>query len=271
MSPRSLRVLAVTVTELAGVMSRNRAAVTTASPMTVRFPPTRTKPVAMAMRTCNGSPDCDRTSPILSTTSRPACTARSASFSWPFGYPNDARVSSPTKLITAPPQCVMTEVQISWKRRMVPPKSSGSTLTASAVESTSSHASTVNCRLCGSECGAALPWLGVPAGMASPPPDWLSGSGSRAGDASPLAALCGRTSNLYLTPQAGDEHIDAAVIGFRATPRDGVTELVARQHPARTVHEGGQQRGLGAGQPHFPAAAIDEGMAGQVELAVLDF
>src|SRR5215510_2894157 len=33
MSPRSLRVLAVTVTELAGVMFRNRAAMTTASPM----------------------------------------------------------------------------------------------------------------------------------------------------------------------------------------------------------------------------------------------
>src|SRR5262245_20082318 len=26
---------------------------------------------------------------------------------------------------------------------------------------------------------------------------------------------------LYLAPQAGDEHIDAAVIGFRATPRNG--------------------------------------------------
>src|SRR5262249_53676363 len=67
---------------------------------------------------------------------------------------------------------------------------------------------------------------------------------------------------LYLTPQAGDEHIDAAVIGFRATPRNGITELVTRQPPARAVYEGGQQRGLGAGQPHFPAAAIDKGMAG---------
>src|SRR5215471_9670725 len=76
---------------------------------------------------------------------------------------------------------------------------------------------------------------------------------------------------LYLAPQAGDEHIDAAVIGFRATPRNGVTELVTRQDPARTVYEGGQQRGLGAGQPHFPAAAMDKDMAGQVELAVLDF
>jgi hypothetical protein len=71
--------------------------------------------------------------------------------------------------------------------------------------------------------------------------------------------------------RAGDEHIDAAIVGFRATPGDGITELVARQHPARTVYECGQQRGLGAGQPHFPAVAIDEGMAGQVELAVLDF
>src|SRR5262249_60081374 len=71
--------------------------------------------------------------------------------------------------------------------------------------------------------------------------------------------------------QAGDEHTDVAVIGFRATPRNGVTELVTRQDPARTVYEGGQQRGLGAGQPHFPAAAMDKDMAGQVELAVLDF
>src|SRR5262245_3096006 len=76
---------------------------------------------------------------------------------------------------------------------------------------------------------------------------------------------------LYLAPQAGDEHIDAAVIGFFATPGNGVTELVTRQDPARTVYECGQQRGLGAGQPHFPAAAIDKGMASQVELAVLDF
>src|SRR5262249_50863008 len=71
--------------------------------------------------------------------------------------------------------------------------------------------------------------------------------------------------------QAGDEHIDAAVIGFRAPPGNGVTELVTRQDPAGTVYEGGQQRRLGAGQPHFPATAIDKRMAGQIELAVLDF
>src|SRR5262249_5400827 len=122
----------------------------------------------MAMRTRNESPDCDRTWPTRSTRSRPACTARSASFSWPLGYPNDARASSPTKLITAPPQCVMTEVQICWKCRMMSPKSSGSKLTASAVEPTSPHDSTVNCRLSGSERGAALPWPGVLAGIASP-------------------------------------------------------------------------------------------------------
>src|SRR5215472_6743573 len=75
---------------------------------------------------------------------------------------------------------------------------------------------------------------------------------------------------LDLAPQAGDEHIDAAVIGFCATSRNGVTELVARQYPARTVYECGQQRSLGAGEPHFPAAAMDKGMAGQVELAVRD-
>jgi len=67
---------------------------------------------------------------------------------------------------------------------------------------------------------------------------------------------------LYLATQAGDEHIDAAVIGFRFTPGNGVTELVTRQYPARAVYEGGQQRGLGAGQPHFPGVAIDKGMAG---------
>src|SRR6516162_8673727 len=76
---------------------------------------------------------------------------------------------------------------------------------------------------------------------------------------------------LDLAPQTGDEHIDAAVIGFRATPGNGVTELVTRQYPARIVYECGQQRGLGAGQPHFPAAAIDKGVAGQVKLAVPDF
>src|SRR6516162_1969341 len=76
---------------------------------------------------------------------------------------------------------------------------------------------------------------------------------------------------LYLATQAGDEHVDAAVIGFRVTPGNGVTELVTRQYPARTAYEGGQQRGLGAGKLHLPAAAIDKGMAGQIELAVLDF
>src|SRR5258706_15286626 len=40
---------------------------------------------------------------------------------------------------------------------------------------------------------------------------------------------------LYLAPQASDEHIDAAIIGFRATPGNGVTELLTRQCPARTV------------------------------------
>jgi hypothetical protein len=31
---------------------------------------------------------------------------------------------------------------------------------------------------------------------------------------------------LYLTPQAGDEHIDATIIGFRATPGNGLMELI---------------------------------------------
>src|SRR5215510_1292286 len=121
--------------------------------------------------------------------------------------------------------------------------------------------------------------------MASPRLDRLNCSGSMA---SPFAALRpyiefipdawhGEDESwrlrvrLYLTPQAGDEHVDAAVIGFRTTPGNGVTELVTRQDPARTVYEGGQQRSLGAGQPHFPATAVDKGIAGQVELAVLDF
>src|SRR5262245_42014570 len=71
-------------------------------------------------------------------------------------------------------------------------------------------------------------------------------------------------------PQAGDGHIDAAYLGFRAARGNGVTELGTRQDPSRTVYEGGQQRGLGAGQPHFPSAAMDNRMAGQVELAVPD-
>src|SRR5262245_32124452 len=92
-------------------------------------------------------------------------------------------------------------------------------------------------------------------------PCWLL----RACERDELATLHG------LSPKAKHQHIDAAVVGFRATPHNGVTELVTRQYPARTVYEGGQQRGLGAGQPHFPAVAIDKGMAGQVELAVPDF
>src|SRR5262245_57879732 len=125
--------------------------------------------------------------------------------------------------------------------------------------------------------------------MASPRPDRLNCSGSTPGGASPFAALCGRyvefisdawhgkdeswrlRVRLYLASQAGDEHIDATIIGFRATPGNSVTELITRQDPARTVHECGQQRDLDAGQPHFPAVAIDKGMAGQVELAVPDF
>src|SRR5262249_38728885 len=76
---------------------------------------------------------------------------------------------------------------------------------------------------------------------------------------------------LYLATQAGGGHVDAAGLGVPAPPRNGVTGLGPRPEPARAVYEGGQQRRLGAGQPHFPAAAIDKGMAGQIELAVLDF
>src|SRR5499427_8792505 len=157
-----------------------------------------------------------------------------------------------------------------------------SKLTASAVERTSPHDSTVSCRFSGAECGAALPRPGVPTGVASPRLDRLNCSGSMASHSRPYVEFIPDAWHreyeswrlrvrLYLATQAGDEHVDAAVIGFRVTPGNGVTELVTRQDPARTVYEGGQQRGLGAGQPYFPTAAIDKGMASQVELAVLDF
>jgi hypothetical protein len=44
-------------------MVRNWPATTMASPMAVRFSPMRTKPLAMAVRTCKGSPDGDKSSP----------------------------------------------------------------------------------------------------------------------------------------------------------------------------------------------------------------
>jgi hypothetical protein len=43
-------------------MVRNWPATTMASPMAVRFSPMRTKPLAMAVRTCKGSPDGDKSS-----------------------------------------------------------------------------------------------------------------------------------------------------------------------------------------------------------------
>src|SRR6516162_5528289 len=173
---------------------------------------------------------------------------------------------------------------------MVSLKSSGSPrLTASAVEPTSPHDSAVNCRFIWRRmwCGTALArracrdglsaaglverlrlkgWRGFAIrGALRPYIEFISDAWHGEDESRRLRV------QLYLTPQAGDEHVDAAVIGFRTTPGNGVTELVTRQDPARTVYEGGQQRRLGAGQPHFPAAAIDKGMAGQVELAVLDF
>ena len=45
-------------------------------------------------------------------------------------------------------------------------------------------------------------------------------------------------------------------------PDNSMTQLVTRQYSARAGYECGQQRGLGAGQPHFPAVAIDKGVAG---------
>ena len=67
---------------------------------------------------------------------------------------------------------------------------------------------------------------------------------------------------LYLAPQPGDEHVDAAIKGFRVMPNNSMTQLVTRQYSARAGYECGQQRGLGTGQPHFPAVAIDKGVAG---------
>src|SRR5262249_25467683 len=55
-----------------------------------------------------------------------------------------------------------------------------------------------------------------------------------------------------------------------AMPDNGATQLVTRQYPARARYECAQQRGLGPGQPHFPAVAIDKGLVGQIELAVFD-
>src|SRR5262245_24618750 len=136
----------------------------------------------------------------------------------------------------------MTEVQISWKRRMMSPKSSGSKLTASAVEPTSPHDSTVNCRFSGSALGAARPWarracrdglsasglverfrlkgwrcLAIRAAL-RPYVEFIPDARHREDESRRLRV------RLYLAPQAGDEHIDAAVIGFRATPGHGATE-----------------------------------------------
>src|SRR5262245_3437487 len=67
---------------------------------------------------------------------------------------------------------------------------------------------------------------------------------------------------LYLAPQPSDQHVDVAIIGLRATPHNGVTQLVPRQHMARTAYECGQQRALGARQLYCTAVAIDKGAAG---------
>src|SRR5262249_61776385 len=101
--------------------------------------------------------------------------------------------------------------------------------------------------------GAALPWPGVPAGMASPRLDRLDCSGSMA---SPFAALRPYIEfipdawhreyelwrlwvRLYLATQAGAEHVDAPVLGVRTTPGNCRTEMVTRQDPARTRHQSG--------------------------------
>src|SRR5215472_17450334 len=65
---------------------------------------------------------------------------------------------------------------------------------------------------------------------------------------------------LYLAAQPGDEHVDVAIVEFRAMPDNGTTQLVARQHPATTAYECRQHCSLGAGQLYFPAVAIDKGV-----------
>src|SRR5262249_19859763 len=75
---------------------------------------------------------------------------------------------------------------------------------------------------------------------------------------------------LYLAPQPGDEHVDTAIIRPHAMPDDGTTQLVARQYLAGAGYECAQQRRLSAGQPHYPAVAIDKGLLGQAVLAGFD-
>ncbi|MFZ1090812.1 MAG: hypothetical protein WAN75_16510 [Xanthobacteraceae bacterium] len=80
---------------------------------------------------------------------------------------------------------------------------------------------------------------------------------------------CGRLwGRLYLAPQPSDEHVDVAIIGFGATPDNGVTQLVTRQHAARAVYECGQQRSLAARQLYFTTVTIDKAAAGQAEFTV---
>ena len=114
--PRSLRVLAETLTELGGVMASNCPATTMTSPTAVQFSPMRTKPVAIAVRTCKGSPDGDKSSPTRATRSRLACTARSASSSWLVGYPNNARIPS-TEWLIAPPHFQRAEGAVARRPR----------------------------------------------------------------------------------------------------------------------------------------------------------
>jgi hypothetical protein len=75
---------------------------------------------------------------------------------------------------------------------------------------------------------------------------------------------------LYLAPQPGDEHVDVAIIELGATPDNGMTQLVTRQHAARAAYECGQKRSLAARQLYFTTVTIDKAAAGQVEFTVPD-
>ena len=201
MFPRSLRVLAVTLTEFWGVRFRNCLAITIASPTTAWSPPMRTNPVATAARSFTGSPKADWRSRTFSTRSRPAYTARSASCSCPLGYPNNARMLPlPLKEVTTtPPHWVTTVVQSCWKRWTMLKTSSGSSRIAIG-KSTSMQDNAVNCRISGAECHE------VTSGARGLPFSW-----STTGGGSPFSTVCGFTANLYPTP--GTERINRGLLG----------------------------------------------------------
>ncbi len=219
MFPRSLRVLAVTLTEFWGVRFRNCLAITIASPTTAWSPPMRTNPVATAARSFTGSPKADWRSRTFSTRSRPAYTARSASCSCPLGYPNNARMLPlPLKEVTTtPPHWVTTVVQSCWKRWTMLKTSSGSSRIAIG-KSTSMQDNAVNCRISGAECHE------VTSGARGLPFSW-----STTGGGSPFSTVCGFTANLYPTP--GTERINRGLLGSCSILRRSRATIMSMLRP----------------------------------------